>query len=187
MDICHAREHLHTLAATLAFIVPDPARWLAERLDEFDAGDIEAIIAAATAPEYPPVGVKATDRDKALNYFETNIVRMRYAHYRRLGMFIGSGHVEAGWKAVGQRLKLSGMHWTQPGATGVLILRCQRASGPWDQIWTHTTTRSRPPTSPSAEPDHGYLQICRAPRGRGRVGGRWWRWTAPGRWGRPGP
>jgi hypothetical protein len=66
VDIYHAREHLHTLAATLAFIVPDPARWLAERLDELDAGDIEAIIAAATAPEYPLIGVKATDRDKAL-------------------------------------------------------------------------------------------------------------------------
>jgi hypothetical protein len=142
VDIYHAREHLHTLAATLAFIVPDPARWLAERLDELDAGDIEAIITAATAPEYPLVGVKATDRDKALTYFETNTVRMRYAHYRKLGMFIGSGHVEAGCKAViGQRLKLSGMHWTEPGATGILTLRCQQASGPWDQIWTHANNQ----------------------------------------------
>jgi hypothetical protein len=61
---------------------------------------------------------------------------MRYGHYRKMGMFIGSGNVEAGCKAViGQRLKLSGMHWTQPGATGILTLRCQQASGPRDQIW----------------------------------------------------
>jgi hypothetical protein len=143
VDIWHAREHLHALAATLAFIVPDPARWLAQRQEELDNGDIEAIITAATAPEYPLVGVKATDRDKALTYFRTNTVRMRYAHYRQLGMFIGSGNVEAGCKAViGQRLKLSGMHWTQPGATGILTLRTQQASGPWDQIWTspHTQT-----------------------------------------------
>lgn len=142
VDIYHAREHLHTLAATLAFIVTDPDQWLADRLDELDDGDIEAIIAAATAPEYPLVGVKATDRDKALTYFRTNTVRMRYAHYRKLGMFIGSGHVEAGCKAViGQRLKLSGMRWTTPGATGILTLRCQQASGPWDQIWTHPHTQ----------------------------------------------
>ena len=39
---------------------------------------------------------------------------MRYQHFRSLGMFVGSGAVEAGCKAViGQRLKLSGMHWSQ--------------------------------------------------------------------------
>lgn len=144
VDIYHAREHLHDLAATLAFIVTDPARWLAERLAELDAGNIEAIIAAATAREYPLVGVKATDRDKALTYFRTNTVRMRYARYRSLGMFIGSGHVEAGCKAViGQRLKLSGMRWTESGATGILTLRAQHASGPWDQICTSTHTQTQ--------------------------------------------
>jgi hypothetical protein len=44
---------------------------------------------------------------------------MRYAYFREHGMFIGSGTVEAGCKAVvGQRLKLSGMRWTIPGPTG---------------------------------------------------------------------
>jgi hypothetical protein len=143
VDIYHAREHLHELAATLAFMVTDPAQWLAERLEELDAGNVEAIIAAATAREYPLVGCKATDRDKALTYFRTNAVRMRYAHYRELGMFIGSGHVEAGCKAViGQRLKLSGMRWTESGATGILTLRAQQASGPWDQIWKHPHTQT---------------------------------------------
>jgi hypothetical protein len=135
VDIYHAREHLHTLAGTLAFIVTDPQQWLKDRLDELDAGNIEAIITAAH--EYPLVGVKATDRDKALTYFETNTVRMRYGRYRQLGLFIGSGTVEAGCKAViGQRLKLSGMRWTQPGATAILTLRAQQASNQWDEIWT---------------------------------------------------
>ena len=43
---------------------------------------------------------------------------------------------------VGQRLKLSGMRWNIPGATGILTLRCHHASGRWDQLWTrleHTT------------------------------------------------
>ncbi len=147
MDIYHAREHLHALAATVAFIVTDPAAWLAERLADLDAGDIEAIIAAAC--EYPLVGVKATDRDSALTYFRTNAVRMRYRHYRDLGMFIGSGNVEAGCKAViGQRLKLSGMRWTQPGAapaSSPCAANTQQpvgtGSGP------SPTTRHPPPTS----------------------------------------
>ena len=41
---------------------------------------------------------------------KTNSHRMRYAHFREDGMFLGSGTVEAGCKTVvGQRLKLSGM------------------------------------------------------------------------------
>jgi len=50
-------------------------------------------------------------------------------------MFIGSGAVEAGCKAiVGQRCKLSGMRWSLRGATGILALRCLEASGRWEEI-----------------------------------------------------
>ena len=41
------------------------------------------------------------------------------ARPRANGLFVGSGVVEAGCKSViGQRLKLSGMRWTEPGVTG---------------------------------------------------------------------
>ena len=108
--------------------------WLAARLGELDAGAIGAIVSAARV--FPLAGAKAQELDTALGYFETNAHRMRYKHFRTLGMFVGSGAVEAGCKAViGQRLKLSGMHWSMPGATGILTLRCQEASGRWEEIW----------------------------------------------------
>ena len=129
MDLYHAREHLHELARLLEFIVPDPAAWLAERLAELDAGNIEEISAAARS--YDLSGPKADEVDKAVAYFETNAHRMRYAYYRKLGMFVGSGVVEAGCKSVlGARLKRSGMHWTAPGATAITTLRCHHASRP---------------------------------------------------------
>jgi hypothetical protein len=133
VDLYHAREHLHELGRLLAFMLGDHHKdWLAERLDELDAGDI-----AAAARTFPLTGIKAEERDKALGYFETNAHRMRYKHFRSLGMFVGSGNVEAGCKAiVGQRLKLSGMHWSVPGAVGILTLRCLEASGRWEEIWT---------------------------------------------------
>lgn len=127
VDIFHAREHLHALAEHLAFITTDPATWLSERLTDLDNGDIDAIVKAAR--EYPLVGTKADERDKYLAYFQTNAHRMRYAQYRALGMFIGSGVVEAGCKAVlGQRLKLSGMRWSARGGTAITTLRCDHAS-----------------------------------------------------------
>jgi hypothetical protein len=87
--------------------------------------------------------VKARELDTAPGYFETNAPRMRYKHFRSLGLFIGSGAVDAGCKAVtGQRLKLSGMHWSRHGATGILTLRCQQASGRWEEIWQQQPNRS---------------------------------------------
>jgi hypothetical protein len=78
------------------------------------------------------------ERTTALAYFTTNAQRMRYAYFRDLGMFVGSGAVEAGCKAViGQRLKLSGMRWNIPGATGILALRCHQASDRFEHIWSH--------------------------------------------------
>jgi hypothetical protein len=134
-DIYHAREHLHDLANHLAFITPDPAGWLEERSAELDAGNIGAIITAAR--QYPLTGVKASELATKIGYFEHNAHRMRYQHFRELGMFIGSGHIEAGCKAiVVQRAKQSGMHWTTSGAADIIALRTQHASGRWDELWT---------------------------------------------------
>jgi Uncharacterised protein family (UPF0236) len=137
-DIYHAREHLHDLTSHLAFITPDPAGWLEERSAELDAGNIDAIITAAR--QYPLDGVKAAELDTRLGYFEHNAHRMRYQHFRDPGMFIGSGHIEAGCKAiVVQRAKQSGMHWTTTGAASIIALRCQHASGRWDELWPAST------------------------------------------------
>ena len=135
VDLCHAREHVHELATLAARLLRGHQQdWLAERLTELDAGDIPALLTAGHDLKF--IGALATDRDKALAYFETNAHRMRYKHFRSLGMFVGSGVVEAGCKAViGQRLKLSGMRWTVPGAASIATLRCQEASNRWEQIW----------------------------------------------------
>ena len=135
VDLYHAREHVHELATLATRLLRDShPTWLAERLDELDTGNIPALLAAGRDLKF--TGSLATDRDKALGYFEANAHRMRYQHFRALGMFVGSGVVEAGCKAViGQRLKLSGMRWTIPGATSIAALRCQQASNRWDEIW----------------------------------------------------
>ena len=135
VDIYHARQHLHDLARSLEFMLGDRKdEWLAARLEDLDYGDIDGICAAARA--YPLVGVKKDELGTALGYFENNAPRMRYHWFRSRGLFVGSGVVESGCKAViGQRLKLSGMRWTVAGADAITTLRCQQASRPEDQIW----------------------------------------------------
>ena len=108
--------------------------WLAARLEDLDYGDIDGICQAARA--YPLAGVKKDEMDTALGYFENNAPRMRYHWFRSRGLFVGSGAVESGCKAViAQRLKLSGMHWTAGGASAIATLRCHQATCPDDHIW----------------------------------------------------
>ena len=142
VDLYHAREHLSDLAKLLGPVLgEDRAAWLAERKDELDDGDIPAILAAARALDVP--SDKTKDLDTALGYFETNAARMAYKTFRAAGHFVGSGAVEAGCRAVvAQRLKLSGMRWSVRGATGIATLRCQEASGRWEEIWERPRTQT---------------------------------------------
>jgi hypothetical protein len=99
VDLFHAREHIHDLARQLEFMLGDRKdEWLAARLEDLDYGDIDGICDAARA--YPLEGVKKDVADKALHYFEANAPRMRYHWFRQCGLFVGSGVVEAGCKAV---------------------------------------------------------------------------------------
>ena len=102
VDIYHAREHVHDLATLATRLLRDShPDWLAQRLDELGNGDIPALLAAGRALKF--TGSLARDRDRQLGYFEVNAHRMRYKHFRSLGMFVGSGVVETaraycGWK-----------------------------------------------------------------------------------------
>lgn len=72
----------------------------------------------------------------AYAYLSSRIRFMDYAAYRGKGIPIGSGVTEAACKTVyTQRLKLSGMSWTRPGAQAVLNLRVAELSGVWEQAF----------------------------------------------------
>jgi hypothetical protein len=145
VDLYHAREHLHSLTRSLEFMLLDRKdQWLAARLEDLDYGDINGIEAAVR--RYPLEGVKKDEVERELGYFLNNAPRMRYHWFRQCGLFVGSGVVEAGCKAViGQRLKQSGMHWTINGADAIIALRCAQASEQWEA--THTRHHNQTPAA----------------------------------------
>ena len=134
LDYYHASEHVVSLAKA---VYADPGsahnwaiRWQSLLYDsQLDVLLAEVRAFAGAAP--------ADSIQKELDYLETNRNRMDYRRYREQGWFIGSGVVEAGCKRViGQRLKQSGMFWTEAGATAVISLRCALLSvGGWDYLW----------------------------------------------------
>jgi len=72
-----------------------------------------------------------------LTYFINQKPRMRYAEYIRQNLPIASGVMEASCKTlVTQRLKRSGMAWTQIGGQAILTLRSLIQSHRWSPAWT---------------------------------------------------
>lgn len=136
VDLYHARQHLAELAKLVEGpLDPKCKPWCTARYQELDADQVEKVIGAI-------LKLKSSDSriqrqiDRERNYFQTNAERMRYAEFRRQGLFVGSGVVEAGCKTIiGLRLKQSGMQWTVRGANSIIALRCLDLSGRWEEFW----------------------------------------------------
>ena len=97
---------------------------------------VDVIKAIAQISSLPGYNKQVGERE--MGYFEKNKNRMRYAEFRKRGLFVGSGVLEAGCRTViGQRLKQSGMHWTVKGANSILALRCSIMSNRWENFWEH--------------------------------------------------
>ena len=81
-------------------------------------------------------GPRRTEGRKKIAYFRGNAHAMRYAEFRAMDLFVGSGVIEAGCKSViGRRLKQSGMFWSERGANAIIALRCCDLSGRWEAFW----------------------------------------------------
>jgi len=136
VDLYHAREHVADLAKLLANGNTEKNfrsrfRWWAL----LDRGLVEQILQEARLciPSDPTLLEKIT---KEINYLNENRDRMRYKYFRSLGLFVGSGVIEAGCKSlVGLRLKQSGMHWSVRGANAILALRCVSLSARFEDFW----------------------------------------------------
>jgi hypothetical protein len=75
-------------------------------------------------------------------FFQRNKKRMSYAAFRRQGLPIGSGPVEAACKTlVKTRLGRSGMRWSWPGGQRILQLRTYIKSNRWDAFWNQYQQR----------------------------------------------
>ena len=136
VDLYHARQHLAQLGKILYGLTSSESKqWANTRYQELDKGDVEAVISSMLRLRPRDEAVRK-EVHKTIHYFQTNAERMRYAEFRRQGLFIGSGVMEAGCKTiVGFRLKQSGMRWTVRGANAIIALRCLELSGGWVQFW----------------------------------------------------
>jgi len=138
VDLFHAREHYWNVAkACFGQDKEKMHQWAEERRRELDNGRPEDVISAISRCSSLP-GYDRAACEREAGYFEKNKERMRYAYFRKRGLFVGSGVMEAGCRTlVAQRLKQSGMHWTVKGADSIIALRCSILSNRWEDFWEH--------------------------------------------------
>jgi hypothetical protein len=138
IDLYHAREHYWNAGKTCFGQHKEKLHlWAESRRTELDDGRVEDVIRAIGGLSSLP-GYDKEICEREMGYFEKNKERMRYAQFRRRGLFVGSGVLEAGCRTViGQRLKQSGMHWTVQGANSIIALRCSLMSSRWEDFWEH--------------------------------------------------
>jgi hypothetical protein len=124
LDFFHASEHLNEVArAWYGEGTQKAKQWVEARECDLLSDCVETVVRSIQS--WRPEDVDAQEvRRKNLSYFLTNKQRMRYATFKAHGYHIGSGLVESACKTVvGQRMKQSGMRWSESGAEAILGLR----------------------------------------------------------------
>lgn len=136
VDIWHAREHLWDLAAKLfPSDETQRKRWAKKLIQKLNRGRVDNVVKELRCFSTRKPQLRDELRIQA-DYFERNRNRMRYPKFRKQGLFIGSGVIEAGCRTViGSRLKQSGMFWTVRGANAIIAQRCNRLSGKFEDYW----------------------------------------------------
>lgn len=136
VDFYHAMDHAGEVLQTLLGNKEHPEykirhrRWAKRLLKD----GVEKLI-AQTRQDAIARGCLQTVEEK-LHFFVHNVDRMQYGTFRKQGLFIGSGVIEAGCKTViGSRCKQSGMFWSVPGAENILAFRCIHSSRRLDAFW----------------------------------------------------
>jgi hypothetical protein len=141
VDFYHTEEHLsHAAEALFGKKSEQAQRWYAKYrrvLLEQDDG-VRAVRRSLAYYARRPRG--SAERRQALaaerKFFRRNHHRMAYAAFRRRGIPIGSGPVEAACKSlIRTRLCRSGMRWSRMGGQRILNFRCYAKSGLWKEFW----------------------------------------------------
>jgi hypothetical protein len=130
IDLYHAKEHLSAFVKNVVSDTETQQETKNEWFTLLEDGDIKTLASEMTQSI---AGMGEEQKEKAtteINYFTENANRMQYADFKKQGLFVGSGVIEAGCKnVIGKRLKQSGMHWSVKGANAVIALRCSILSG----------------------------------------------------------
>lgn len=122
-DVYHATEYLDTIMQAMNW----DEQTRTEHRRAWYRGEVNAKEWLSQYLPEPDVWLDWSEKAlTALNYLEARLDSMNYADFIALNYPIGSGQIEGMNKSViGNRMKRSGMHWSDSGAANMAALRAQ--------------------------------------------------------------
>ncbi len=111
--------HLKQKLALAAQATVNRQEWLQEQENHLFQGQQQQVERAIEALEH----LEQTSKDQLLEYLKNNRYRTRYDLYRKEGLMISSGPIEAAHPTVLQvRMKRSGQRWSERGGDRMILL-----------------------------------------------------------------
>ena len=133
LDYYHACEHLHYFVDNGLKTKTEEFRkkWVEEQKALLLESLVEQVIKNIELTD-----AKTSEKEKLINYYQSNIKRMDYKRFRQVGCgIIGSGAIESAHRTlIQQRMKLSGQHWSRLGANNMLRLRVTAMNKQWHKV-----------------------------------------------------
>ena len=127
LDYYHLKQKLALAAQTTTH----GQDWLQEQEESLFQGRQLAVERAVEALAH----LDQRSKDQLLEYLKNNRYRTRYDLYRKEGLLISSGPVEAAHRTVLQvRMKRSGQRWSERGCDRMVLLRAAYKSEKFDLI-----------------------------------------------------
>lgn len=134
LDFYHAKEKLVIFARHQFKEEQDRLQWIKEQTDILLDNGVEQVLSTLQSFRSKNKEAKMA-KQKVIDYYTEHDDRMQYQTYRKNGLMIGSGPIEAAHRSViQQRMKLSGQKWSIVGAQAMTNLRCYKHSGAWNKI-----------------------------------------------------
>ena len=142
-DFYHGVEHLAAVAELRTRWTDDQrTRWVRRMRRHLRQGRVDTVIEAIRSLCR---GRNAARIGVELAYFADRRDLMRYDHFRRCGIPLGSGAVESAIRrVVNLRLKGPSIFWRGRNAERMLHLRCYLKAGRWDELMRRVLFPAQP-------------------------------------------
>lgn len=139
LDLFHAKEHLWAVAQTLYPEEPEKAQaWVKPLLRDLERDRAEAVISTL---EEQLAHLRGSSREavkREINYFGSNLHRMRYRDGGKRGEPLGSGAIESTCRQYQCRFKRPGQFWTREGDEALICLETFWRNRRWPVLFPHS-------------------------------------------------
>ena len=139
LDLFHAKEHLWTVARALhGQDEPAVQAWVGPLLKDLERDHGDKVIAELEEVAKGKRGALRETLEKEINYFGSNLHRMKYQEANKLGEPLGSGAIESTCRQYQCRFKRPGQFWTREGDEALMCLETFWRNGRWHILFPHS-------------------------------------------------